>query len=60
MKAELERAIRDVVIANRILPQEEVVDAFGHVGLPGGGGARARGLATGVVTIRSQDGRVAT
>ena len=48
MKAELKRAIRDVVIANRILPQEDVVDAFGHVSLPGGGGARARGLATGV------------
>lgn len=33
MTPELERAIRDVVIANRILAQEDVVDAFGHVSL---------------------------
>jgi len=59
MKAELERAIRDIVIANRILPQKDVVDVFGHVSLRGGGGARARGLATGVVPIGSQDGRAA-
>ena len=31
MKAELERAIRDVVIANCILPRKDVVDACGHV-----------------------------
>lgn len=30
---ELERAIRDVVIANRILANEDVVDAYGHVSL---------------------------
>src|SRR5213080_3165466 len=28
---ELERAVRDVVIANRILANEGVVDAYGHV-----------------------------
>ena len=28
---ELERAIRDVVVANRILAHEDVVDAYGHV-----------------------------
>ena len=28
---DLERAIRDVVIANRILANEGVVDAYGHV-----------------------------
>ncbi len=28
---ELERAIRDLVIANRILAREDVVDAYGHV-----------------------------
>ena len=31
MTAELERGIRDVVIANRILAHEAVVDGFGHV-----------------------------
>jgi HCOMODA/2-hydroxy-3-carboxy-muconic semialdehyde decarboxylase len=30
---ELERAIRDVVVANRILANEDVVDAYGHVSL---------------------------
>lgn len=31
--SELERAIRDLVIANRILAKEDVVDAYGHVSL---------------------------
>ena len=30
---ELERAIRDLVIANRILAKEDVVDAYGHVSI---------------------------
>ena len=29
----LERAVRDLVIANRILASEDVVDAYGHVSL---------------------------
>ena len=30
---ELERAIRDLVIANRILAREDVLDAYGHVSI---------------------------
>ena len=30
---ELERAIGDLVIANRILAKEDVVDAYGHVSI---------------------------
>ena len=30
---ELERSIGDLVIANRILAKEEVVDAYGHVSI---------------------------
>ncbi len=31
--SEMERAIRDLVIANRILAKEDVVDAYGHVSI---------------------------
>jgi ribulose-5-phosphate 4-epimerase/fuculose-1-phosphate aldolase len=33
MNAQLEQAIRDVVVANRILANENVIDAYGHVSL---------------------------
>lgn len=33
MNEQLERAIRDVVVANRILANEGVIDAYGHVSL---------------------------
>ena len=31
--SDLENAIRDLVVANRILGREDVVDAYGHVGI---------------------------
>ena len=36
--------LRDIVIANRILAREEVVDAFGHISIRNPDNSKARGV----------------